>query len=143
MENFLDQIVYRKTDDFGSGFYGASRGSRTHKGQDFLTSDFENVYSPIDGQVTKLGYPYADDLNYRYIQIENKKYKVRLFYVRPCVELGVNLTAGDNIGFTQDIAKRYNTDTEKMGNHVHIEVTTYDTLVNPMTYFKETKSVQI
>lgn len=134
----LVYIKIRRADDFGSGFFMAKRGKKPHKGLDLIVIPGENVYAPISGKVTKIGYAYADDLSYRYVQIANSKYRVRLFYVDACTEVGDFVTAGDNVGTAQDIAKRYTTAKKTMKNHVHIEVYINGQLTDPQNYFAET-----
>jgi len=89
-------LPYRVSDAFGEGHFGASRGSRTHKGIDFACYPDTKILSPVDGIVSRHGYPYADDLNFRYIEITNidTKYKHRMFYVFPDVSLGVMVKKG-------------------------------------------------
>jgi murein DD-endopeptidase MepM/ murein hydrolase activator NlpD len=80
------------------------------------------LHSNTAGVVTKIGYPYEDDLSYRYIEItDNSNYKHRYFYVCPAVKVGQRITAGKMIGTVQNIAARY-TKNGKMRNHVHYEI---------------------
>ncbi len=109
----------RGTDTWGCGDYGASRGSRTHKGIDKLVMAGSSVLSPISGKVTKLGYCYADDSSYRYVQVtDSNGFSVRLFYVEPSIRVGLMVRIGDKIGKSQNLGRRYN----GMPNHVHIEI---------------------
>lgn len=117
----------RGSDPWGSGAFGASRGERVHKGIDYECLPGSEVLSPVTGNVTKLGYPYADDLSYRYIQISNT-YTHRIFYVEPLVKVGDWVTENTVIGICQNITKRYDS---RMKNHVHYEVLSGDTPVNP------------
>lgn len=117
----------RGTDDWGSGAFGASRGSRVHKGIDYECPAGAEVLSPVSGKVTKLGYPYADDLSYRYVQISNT-YDHRLFYVEPSVEVGQWVNENTPIGICQNLQARYD---KKMKNHVHYEVLKGDTPIDP------------
>ncbi len=71
----------RTPDAFGSGDFGASRdgGARTHNGQDYSAVPGSTVLSPVAGKVMKLGYPYGDDLSYRYVEIkdgENRRWRL-------------------------------------------------------------------
>ena len=120
-----------RSDPAGHGFFKARRGSRIHKGVDLVCEPGELVVAPFDGKVTKIGYPYADDLSYRYVEITSKSRLVcRVFYVEPTVELGQEVRAGDQIGFAQDVAARYKVDsrggiryrTIKMEIHIHVEL---------------------
>lgn len=121
----------RILDSWGAGHYGASRGSRTHKGIDFNCSPDSLVLSNTDGVVTKLGYPYSDDLSFRYVQItthNNEDY--RFYYVEPSVKKGQTIKEGDIIGSVQDLTKRY----EGINNHCHFEVKVDGEHVDPEPY---------
>jgi len=65
----LAGLPTRGTDTHGSGKWMAPRGSRKHKGVDFACYPDTEIYSGSAGQVTKLGYPYADKLQYRYVEV--------------------------------------------------------------------------
>ena len=119
----------RGTDPMGDGSFGASRGGRTHNGIDYASEPGDVILSPVAGKVTKLGYPYANALEYRYVEItDNMQRKWRLFYVHPSVELGQEITPAFPIGITQDInAKRTVAGGQSYGekgmtNHIHVEV---------------------
>jgi murein DD-endopeptidase MepM/ murein hydrolase activator NlpD len=64
----------RGTDAWGDGSFKASRngGKREHKGIDYESVAGDAIFSPVDGTVTKLGYPYApkpgDEITYRYVE---------------------------------------------------------------------------
>ena len=121
-------------DKWGKGHYGASRKNgkkqRRHKGSDFIAIPNQDIVSVISGEVTKIGYPYASDLSFRYIEIyDGQMYRVRIFYVEPKVGLkvGANIKAGDMIGRYQSLVKRY----PKITDHVHVEIRKHGTYVNP------------
>ena len=116
----------RQPDDFGSGEYGASRGSRTHRGIDYACDPETEIFSPVVGKVTKLGYPYGDDLSYRYVEVVDLSgFHHRLFYLMPCVGVGDDVKRSTVVGMAQDIAKRYDFILRKMNNHIHYEVIKY------------------
>jgi murein DD-endopeptidase MepM/ murein hydrolase activator NlpD len=116
-------LELRGCDGYGSGAYGASRGDRTHNGIDFQAPCGAAILSPVDGTVTRLGYPYSDDLSYRYVEILTRAgLKHRIFYIDPIVQLGDKIAAGDPIGRVQDVAGRY--DRHLMKNHIHYELKT-------------------
>ena len=110
----------RKGDCFGYGHYGASRGeNRTHNGKDYACWPRSKIFSPIIGEVSKLGYPYGDDMSFRYVQITNKAgFQVRIFYVDPLVKVGELVNGDTIIGSSQKLGERYPCITE----HVHLEV---------------------
>lgn len=114
----LSELKRRGSDGFGSGHFGASRGSRTHNGVDLLVNAGEAINSPVTGTVTKLGYPYGDDLGYRYVEVESGGYEFRVFYVEPSVRVGQEVTTETAIGSAQDLGRRY----PGIPNHVHFEI---------------------
>ena len=120
----IKQIIpceLRGTDPAGSGEYGASRGSRTHNGIDYTCVPGCEVLSPVDGVISKLGYPYADDLTWRYVQITDSDGLMhRLFYVEPNVGIGQKISLNMAIGIAQDITLRY--PDKGMQPHIHLEV---------------------
>ena len=128
-------IVYppiRGTDNHGSGHYGASRGSRTHRGVDLAMYPKSSVCTDIDGTCTKLGYPYGDDLNFRYVELTSSTgQKFRYFYVNPEVEVGDYLLRGQVIGTSQKLGDRYPGITE----HIHFEIIdTNSEYLDPTSY---------
>lgn len=131
----LDNI---RSDKEGDGHYGASRGSRKHVGIDFIASANEPVPAPISGVITKLGYPYGDDLSYRYVQITDDAGKrVRCFYVEPSVRVGDSVRKGDQIGTVQTLQKRYGG--RGMVDHVHLEVKTGPKQYEPWPQYLNTQ----
>lgn len=130
----LVPLTPRKCDSFGCGNYGASRdgGKRRHKGQDFLCSAGQTVYAPIDGTVTT-GAAYADGRSpeLRLVRITDGPTVVLLMYVRPTVQAGHTVQAGDPIGTAQSLQGRY----PGIPDHVHVEVRLSGVSVDPLPYF--------
>lgn len=122
----------REPDDYGEGHFKASRGKRTHNGVDKACPPNTQIFSTVTGTVTKLGYPYADDLSYRYVQVtDNDGLDHRMFYVYPHVIVGDVCAAGITvIGIAQNIASRY-TEKGHMNNHIHYEIKKGDEYLNP------------
>lgn len=118
----LHEMSERRCDGHGCGHYGASRGTRTHKGVDLNCKPKTLVYSPVAGTVTKIGYPYSDDLSYRYVEISEQGYAFRVFYVDPLVEKGQKVSKTTIIGEAQDLRDRYS----GIQNHVHFEIKNAD-----------------
>ena len=116
-----------RSDRQGDGHFGARRGSRTHNGIDYVVDPGDLIASPVGGIITKIGYPYASDLSYRYVEITADYYEVldtstehetnykitalrhRLFYttLHPELEVGDLVMEGDLVAVAQDIAARY------------------------------------
>lgn len=109
----------RGRDNQGAGYYRASRGSRKHNGVDFITNPHQAITAFIGGTVTKLGYAYADDLSYRYIELRlHNGHHCRYFYVAPSCKVGDAIADGGTIGYSQDLRTRY----PGITPHYHFEV---------------------
>ena len=128
------QLLVRN-DEAGQGHFGADRGARTHRGVDFYLLPGAVLLSPVTGTITKVGYPYADDLSYRYVEVTlMSTAKHRFFYVEPEHDVGTVVQVGTRLGTAQDIVKRY--PDIGMKNHVHYEIKTNEgTYVNPEEYW--------
>jgi len=130
-----------RVDPAGDGNYGANRngGKRTHNGIDFLAVPGTTVQSPVAGKVTKLGYTYADDLSYRYVEItDDSSRRHRFFYVKPAVAVNDMVFVESIIGTAANICDRY--PDREMKNHIHYEVMTAGinpVYLNPMVYLVE------
>lgn len=114
----LHQMGIRKWDEHGGGAFGDPRGGRPHNGIDLVCPSGQEVRSPVDGKVTKLGYTYADDLSYRYVEVFAGGYYYRVFYVSPEVQLGDEVLFGERIGTAQNIKRRY----PGITPHIHFEI---------------------
>ena len=111
-------LQLRGIDGYGSGAYRASRGARLHNGLDFKLGAGDTMLSPVEGIVTKLGYPYAKHLEYRYVEVSNAGLRHRFFYISPLLELNDKVSIGDELGISQDLSLVY----PKMVNHIHYEI---------------------
>lgn len=112
-----------RVDPAGDGNYGAPRnnGSRPHRGIDFVCVPGAFILSPVNGVVTKHGWPYQANDHYKYIQITDENMMDhRLFYVEPMREVDSVVLAGEVVGCAQDISLRYSN--QGMMPHVHYEV---------------------
>lgn len=81
--------------------------------------------------MSKLGYPYADDHSWRYVEItDDHGNRHRLFYCLPAVRVDQIVQEGDIVGEAQDISDRY--PSSGMTAHVHYEVISqYGEYLNP------------
>lgn len=124
----------RDKDTWGEGHYEAPRGERIHIGLDFAAAAGSVLISPVTGHVSKIGYPYWDDLSYRYVEVtDSDKYRHRFFYVEAEVEPGqIVLATVTRLGTVQDVVSRYPVP-RGMKNHFHYEIK--DT--NDITYDPE------
>ena len=74
----------RKSDRYGQGHYLAKRGDRQHRGVDFVVQPGEILFSDVTGVITRHGYVYAHDLDYKLIEIRvDDQTKVKYMYVDP------------------------------------------------------------
>ena len=122
----------RKPDNHGSGYFGAPRGNRVHYGIDYKAAKGSLVHSNVSGKITKLGYPYADDLSYRYVQITTDEgLDYRFFYLEPSVVMGDLIVVGDILGIVQDLETRY----KDITSHFHFEVKRGNEYLDPSDYF--------
>lgn len=144
----LKKIIDRGNDPTGFGYFGAKRGFRNgkpryHQGHDIVSVPGEDVFSMIEGTITKIGYMYANALQFRYIEVTNKIFRIRLCYVAQMYlfKVGMVVCAGDRIGYAQNIAKYHNRNKKKgqplMINHVHVQMYKNDKLIDPKPYLKQ------
>ena len=97
----------RGEDNWGSGAYGASRGSRKHRGVDYKPRQGEHIMSICAGVVSKVGYPYGDDLSFRYVEVTDRDdYRVRVMYIEPMVTEGMQVFRHYVIGAAQELGDR-------------------------------------
>ena len=110
-----------RSDPAGDGWFHAPRGDRLHNGIDYCCEVGGEILSPVNGVVTKHGYPYGDDLGWRYIEItDGDLNRHRLFYVQPLTKIGQTVTTDTVVGNAQNIAARY--PDQGMKAHVHHEI---------------------
>lgn len=122
----------RGTDSWGSGAFGAPRGDRRHAGLDYRAHPGDKCLPLKSGVVTKVGYPYGNDLSYRYVEIEDMGgYRARYFYIEPAVAKGDHVTMLTQLGIVQPLTRRY----PGIKDHVHVEVRSPDgELMDPEDY---------
>lgn len=122
----------RGRDAQGAGYFGASRGARTHNGVDFVAGIGTTVVALTAGRVTKIGYPYADRPRIRYVEVtDDRGYRVRYFYIEPSVTLGQQVDVGTRLGTVQALPY------EGITPHYHFEVMAPGTAreyVDPLKY---------
>lgn len=123
----------RACDAWGSGQFGAGRGSHSHEGLDVVSRPGQQILSPISGEVVREAHPYAGDSRYTGIVIRGtgqwSGYEVKMFYVQGF--RSGPIFAGEEIGRAQDITARY----PGITNHVHIEVRFRGLLLDPTQMF--------
>lgn len=109
----------RNCDPMGCGHFGASRGNRKHDGEDYVTAPGESILAPISGKITRIAYPYANDLSFKGIEIKGTTHTAKLFYMNPTAIIGAHVRAGEVVGVAQNIAGKHG---NGMINHVHVEI---------------------
>ena len=112
----------RKSDNWGSGYFGAPRGNRPHLGIDLIYSPDEEIRAPFDLTINRVSYPYAAS-PYSGIAftttINNINYDGRMWYMFPdLVSIGQSVKRGQVIGVAQQINEKY----PGMINHVHLQL---------------------
>jgi len=123
----LIEAPVRLSDSYGEGYFGASRGKRKHLGIDYCCYPGSVILSPVSGVVSKVGYTYADDLSFRYVEVTAvDKLRYRIFYIEPCVSLDDHVLARETaLGVSQTLGYRYPADENHpspITEHVHFEV---------------------
>ena len=112
---------FRGGDKHGFGHFGASRGTRTHKGVDVACYAGSQIPSLTPGTVTKIGFPYSGDDpkkgHLRYVEVTLDGNRFRYFYIEPSVEVGDVVIPGDQIGTSQGLLKIY----PGITDHIHVE----------------------
>ncbi len=122
----------RGCDSQGCGGYGEGRSYGPHQGADYVATPGQDVVAVTDGVIDKIGYPYTNDLSYRYARITTLDgYVVRQLYVAPAsgISVGASVSAGQTIGTYQGLGTRYPGITE----HVHVDIRHNGQQVNPTT----------
>ena len=123
----------RGADSYGDGSYQAPRGGRKHKGIDYACFAETVIYTPVNGFVTKLGYPYDDDLDFdgkpdfTYVEVTTPAgLRHRIFYITQEVKLGQRVDRGiTRLGVSQTLQVKYPVDKDHPGgiiDHVHYEI---------------------
>lgn len=120
----------RTQDSYGSGSFGDPRRRNgkqySHTGDDLCCEPNSEIFSHIEGTVTKLGFPYSNHLEFRYVEITDvNNFRHRFFYVSPRVEVGQKISIGSLIGNSQKLGDLYPvTESRKIPiqEHVHYEV---------------------
>lgn len=131
--NIVEPQILR-TDSVGEGFFGASRGNRTHEGIDLLVNPGQAVHSPIPGTLARYATPYSTDSRFSGVLIEGKDefegYAVKIFYISPTVKPGTTLSENTVVGRAQAISMKYGSNTL---DHVHVEIRKDGQLIDPAT----------
>ena len=122
----------RLDDDWGSGLFGAPRGSGYHYGTDFICEPGKPVFAPVTPISFGPSKPYADNPEYGGIQFEMQWCFIELWYIvlhrwvsDPRAKAFVK--QGMEIGICQDIREKVSTSTgkpfgDRMIPHLHLQI---------------------
>lgn len=126
----------RGCDAFGCGNFGASRGGRAHNGIDIIAAENQVIKAPFSCKILRYGYPYANDLSYRLVEIQGlnefKDYTAKIMYIKKLHDLGAIIKTGDPLCSADNIAKKYGS---SMTNHVHFELFKAGKRIDPTPFF--------
>ena len=125
-------IRLRGNDPTGHGYYGAKRGSRKHKGTDYIAEPGENILACTYGKV-RIGQVYSWSKEMKLVEITHSGVKVQQMYINPCVNNGDTVIKGEVIGCSQDISSFHG---GNMINHCHISVWKNGLLTDPEPIIK-------
>jgi hypothetical protein len=116
----------RASDVHGKGHYGASRGTRKHKGTDYTTKAGEHVKAPMSGVIARISSPYSNPSKSQKkintgIQINASDGTVcKLFYVKLKENmLGEVVWPGEVIGTALSLQGTY----KGITDHTHVQIT--------------------
>jgi hypothetical protein len=117
-----NKMAIRGVDKWGSGAFGASRGSRPHLGVDLVVQPGEYVYAPFDMKIERVSYPYTNSPYMGVAFVHNRggnSYDGRAWYFNPLPSvIGRNVSQGEVIGVAQDLTNKY----PGITNHVHLQL---------------------
>lgn len=129
----------RGTDVHGGGYYGASRGSRKHKGIDIICGGGTLIRSASAGVITRQqGVVYSDPekADWHYVEVTDVDgVQCRYFYVQHFMaKEGQDVSTGDIIGIAQGIEMLYRDITP----HIHFETRmNRHSYLDPNEYLKD------
>ena len=125
IDNFTIVPPVRGVDKHGAGAYGASRGSRKHRGIDIACYAGSRLALISSGTITKIGYPYSPNDpkkgHLRYVQVtDDYGYDIRYLYCKLSIplEIGVRVHSNQLILETQGLLDVY----PGITDHFHFEV---------------------
>lgn len=126
----------RDCDPLGCGYFGASRGDRSHQGIDFIVTENQSIRAPFDCKVLRYGYPYTDDSSYRLVEIQGtgkeSAYTAKVMYIKPTLPVGATVKKGAALCKADSLARKFG---PTMTPHVHFELRYNGLLIDPTAYF--------
>lgn len=123
-----------RNDSGGEGHFGASRGSRAHRGLDISSTPGQDVRAPISGVLTaarpSASQPFG---GFRITADDGTVVKVFYAQVNPGM-LGQRVNAGDSVARAQDLQMPGGY-SRSVGDHVHVEVWQNGRARDPQPFF--------
>lgn len=117
-----------RVDSVGNGGYdpvaqGGTRPTKKHNGVDLVVVPGAVVYSPINGKIVRVAYPYKSEPHWQGVLLEgtqeHKGISFKIFYIVPDADLiGKEVSKGDRIGIAQEISRKY----RGAKDHIHVEL---------------------
>jgi murein DD-endopeptidase MepM/ murein hydrolase activator NlpD len=99
-------------------------------GRDLITVPGDAILAPFDAKIARSGWAYPDgEMTLLVLEGVNeyKGWGSRILYIKPTINAGAIVNAGDQIGTAQDLTAYYRkTHPDHVGditNHVHLELT--------------------
>jgi len=109
-----------RSDSEGDGHYGAPRGSRLHKGEDYLAKSGQTVVAPFDMLVVRYARPSTRFPIESGIKWATENNEGRMFYFVPNPNLiSKQVKAGQVIGSAIDLTTYYGSE---MSCHIHFQI---------------------
>ena len=109
-----------RVDSEGDGHLGASRGSRRHRGVDYICIKGQDIVAPFDFRIVRVAYP-KTDLIMCGIMWEFGSSNGRMYYFKPHKDLiGKKVQEGQIIGVAQSVSEYYGL--PNMDDHIHFQV---------------------
>lgn len=115
----------RKSDAYGGGSHGSSRGIRKHDGTDYISIPGHTVKSPLSGRVIKISKPYSSGIDAAIlsgVEIEaSDGSRCWVWYMQPSQGIvGKVVRAGASaIGVAKTLKNRYK---NGITDHVHVRI---------------------
>jgi murein DD-endopeptidase MepM/ murein hydrolase activator NlpD len=125
----------RGEDVQGAGKYGTVRKDHFgkkyfHCGADYICTPGQEIYSPVDGEIVRIAFPYAtpyENIMFSGVLIRASYCELKMFYFEPLRGvLFKKVEEGQVIGAAQDISVKY----EGITPHIHLEITS----INPEVF---------
>ena len=116
----------RRSDKWGRGEYGVTRGKKRHEGVDYIVyTPGQDIVAPIEGIIIRVARPYRKG-KYSGVLIQGKHMSIKMFYFKLDRSLiGTSVKQGAKIGTAQDISEKY----PGMIPHIHVRIVSLDPAV--------------